>query len=30
LKNLENEWVESGFALDRGALLERAAEALES
>ncbi|MCF6098997.1 CCA tRNA nucleotidyltransferase [Mesorhizobium muleiense] len=30
LKNLENEWIESGFALDRGALLERAAEALES
>jgi tRNA nucleotidyltransferase/poly(A) polymerase len=30
LKNLENEWVESGFALDRGALLERAAEALGS
>ncbi|RWM93374.1 MAG: CCA tRNA nucleotidyltransferase [Mesorhizobium sp.] len=30
LKNLENEWVESGFALDRGALLQRAAEALES
>ncbi|MER8482882.1 CCA tRNA nucleotidyltransferase [Mesorhizobium sp. M1322] len=30
LKNLENEWVESGFALDRGALLERAAEALEN
>lgn len=30
LKNLENEWVESGFALDRSALLERAAEALES
>ncbi|MER8725121.1 CCA tRNA nucleotidyltransferase [Mesorhizobium sp. M1027] len=30
LKNLEKEWVESGFALDRGALLKRAAEALES
>ncbi|TIT54315.1 MAG: CCA tRNA nucleotidyltransferase [Mesorhizobium sp.] len=30
LKNLENEWIESGFALDRGALLKRAAEALES
>ncbi|MET3581572.1 tRNA nucleotidyltransferase/poly(A) polymerase [Mesorhizobium robiniae] len=30
LKNLENEWIESGFALDRGALLGRAAEALES
>ncbi|TIO07000.1 CCA tRNA nucleotidyltransferase [Mesorhizobium sp.] len=30
LKNLENEWVESGFALDRGALLKRAAKALES
>ncbi|RWM79826.1 MAG: CCA tRNA nucleotidyltransferase [Mesorhizobium sp.] len=30
LKNLENEWIESGFALDRGALLARAAEALES
>jgi tRNA nucleotidyltransferase/poly(A) polymerase len=30
LKNLENEWIESGFALDRGALLERAAEALEN
>ncbi|PAQ02803.1 CCA tRNA nucleotidyltransferase [Mesorhizobium mediterraneum] len=30
LKNLENEWIESGFALDRGALLNRAAEALES
>ncbi|WP_419694460.1 CCA tRNA nucleotidyltransferase [Mesorhizobium muleiense] len=30
LKNLENEWIESGFALDRGALLKRAAEALEN
>jgi poly(A) polymerase len=30
LKNLENEWIESGFALDRGALLTRAAEALEN
>jgi tRNA nucleotidyltransferase/poly(A) polymerase len=30
LKNLENEWIESGFALDRDALLKRAAEALES
>ncbi|TIQ21583.1 MAG: CCA tRNA nucleotidyltransferase [Mesorhizobium sp.] len=30
LKNLENEWIESGFALDRGALIERAAEALEN
>ncbi|RWO52469.1 CCA tRNA nucleotidyltransferase [Mesorhizobium sp.] len=30
LKNLENEWIESGFALDRGALLNRAAEALEN
>lgn len=30
LKNLENEWVESGFALARGALLKRAAEALEN
>lgn len=29
LKNLENEWIESGFALDRGALLKRAAEVLE-
>ncbi|MCV3207063.1 CCA tRNA nucleotidyltransferase [Mesorhizobium sp. YC-39] len=29
LKNLEREWVESGFALDRGALLKRAAKALE-
>ncbi|RWQ30017.1 CCA tRNA nucleotidyltransferase [Mesorhizobium sp.] len=30
LKNLENEWIESGFALDRGALLKLAAEALEN
>ena len=30
LKNLEKEWVESGFATDRGALLERAAKALEA
>ncbi|UCI09334.1 CCA tRNA nucleotidyltransferase [Mesorhizobium sp. B1-1-8] len=30
LKNLEKEWVESGFVLDRGALLERAAKALEA
>ncbi|RWM21026.1 MAG: CCA tRNA nucleotidyltransferase [Mesorhizobium sp.] len=30
LKKLENEWIESGFALDRGALLKRAAEALEN
>ncbi|RWP38362.1 CCA tRNA nucleotidyltransferase [Mesorhizobium sp.] len=30
LKNLENEWIESGFALDRGALLKRAEEALEN
>ncbi|AZN95991.1 CCA tRNA nucleotidyltransferase [Mesorhizobium sp. M9A.F.Ca.ET.002.03.1.2] len=30
LKNLENEWVESGFAVDRGALLKRAAQALET
>lgn len=28
LKNLEKEWVESGFTLERGALLERAAQAL--
>jgi poly(A) polymerase len=28
LKNLEREWIESGFALDRGTLLERAAKAL--
>ncbi|MER9654351.1 CCA tRNA nucleotidyltransferase [Mesorhizobium sp. M0152] len=30
LKNLEAEWVEAGFAPDRGALLERAAKALET
>ncbi|MBZ9843173.1 CCA tRNA nucleotidyltransferase [Mesorhizobium sp. CA5] len=30
LKNLEKEWVESGFTLERGALVERAAQALES
>ncbi|AZO28767.1 CCA tRNA nucleotidyltransferase [Mesorhizobium sp. M1B.F.Ca.ET.045.04.1.1] len=30
LKNLEKEWVESGFILDRGALLKRAAQALEA
>ena len=30
LKNLEEEWIESGFALDRGALLERAAQALKA
>ena len=30
LKNLEKEWVESGFTLERGALLERATQALES
>ncbi|TPK93774.1 CCA tRNA nucleotidyltransferase [Mesorhizobium sp. B2-4-12] len=30
LKNLEAEWIEAGFALDRGALLERAAKALET
>ena len=28
LKNLEAEWIEAGFAPDRGALLERAAKAL--
>ncbi|RVA32604.1 CCA tRNA nucleotidyltransferase, partial [Mesorhizobium sp. M7D.F.Ca.US.004.03.1.1] len=28
LRNLEAEWVEAGFTSDRGALLERAAEAL--
>jgi poly(A) polymerase len=28
LKNVEKEWVESGFTLERGALLERAAQAL--
>jgi len=30
LKNLEREWIEAGFAPDRGALLERAAKALET
>ena len=30
LKNLEAEWVEAGFAPDRGALLERAVEALKA
>ncbi|RWM07395.1 MAG: CCA tRNA nucleotidyltransferase [Mesorhizobium sp.] len=30
LKNLEKEWVDSGFAMDRGALLKRAAKALEA
>jgi len=30
LRNLEREWIESGFALDRGALLERAAEAMKA
>lgn len=30
LKNLEAEWIEAGFAPDRGALLERAAQALEN
>ncbi|MER8441309.1 CCA tRNA nucleotidyltransferase [Mesorhizobium sp. M1393] len=30
LKNLENEWVESGFVLDGGGQLERAAEAIEN
>ncbi|OHV60643.1 poly(A) polymerase [Mesorhizobium sp. LCM 4577] len=29
LKNLEKEWVESGFTLERGALMKRAAQALE-
>lgn len=29
LKNLEREWVGSGFTLERGALMERAAQALE-
>ncbi|TPI16749.1 CCA tRNA nucleotidyltransferase [Mesorhizobium sp. B4-1-3] len=29
LKNLEREWVESGFTLERGALIKRAAQALE-
>jgi poly(A) polymerase len=30
LKNLEKEWIGSGFALDRGALIKRAAKALEA
>ncbi|WP_027058490.1 CCA tRNA nucleotidyltransferase [Mesorhizobium loti] len=30
LKNLETEWIEAGFAPDRGALLERAAQALNA
>jgi len=30
LKNLEREWIEAGFAPDRGMLLERAAKALEA
>ncbi|MDX8482990.1 CCA tRNA nucleotidyltransferase [Mesorhizobium sp. VK24D] len=30
LKNLEREWVDSGFTMDRGALLKRAAKALEA
>jgi len=30
LKNIEKEWVGSGFTLDRGALLKRAAQALET
>ncbi|TPK71440.1 CCA tRNA nucleotidyltransferase [Mesorhizobium sp. B2-4-15] len=30
LKNLEAEWIEAGFALDRGELLDRAAKALET
>ncbi|MBZ9799247.1 CCA tRNA nucleotidyltransferase [Mesorhizobium sp. ES1-4] len=30
LKNLEAEWIEAGFAPDRGALLDRAAKALET
>lgn len=30
LKNLEKEWIGSGFSLDRDALLERAAEALKA
>jgi len=30
LKNIEKEWVESGFTLDRGALLRRAAQALKA
>ena len=30
LKNLEREWADSGFTIDRGALLKRAAKALEA
>jgi poly(A) polymerase len=30
LKNLEREWIEAGFAPDRGTLLERAVKALET
>ncbi|CDX15983.1 Polynucleotide adenylyltransferase region [Mesorhizobium sp. ORS 3324] len=30
LKNLEREWVDSGFTMDRGALLKRAARALDA
>ena len=30
LKNLEKEWIGSGFTLDRGALIKRAAKALEA
>ncbi|TPK65310.1 CCA tRNA nucleotidyltransferase [Mesorhizobium sp. B2-4-19] len=30
LKNLETEWIEAGFAADRGTLLDRAAKALET
>ena len=30
LKGLEDEWADSGFTLDRGALLERAAQRLKS
>jgi hypothetical protein len=30
LRNLRDEWVESGFELDRGALLERAAHRLKN
>jgi poly(A) polymerase len=30
LKNIEKEWISSGFSLDRDALLERAAEALRA
>ncbi len=29
LKSLENAWIDSGFSLDRGALLERATEAIK-